>query len=202
MTATELRMWRASLHSGSVLALEEVIEALPQVKASEVRRRVSPATTVEGVGLYLWGDVLRAVGIDVGGSSAPRAPLVHRIPHAEAARLLGISPRTLKRGMDVTPPGEELWAELGTEKRPEYRWNADPDALRTWWERVRGWRASTSAATPGASAGEIPTAAPDPGARPPKRPRSRSAGKSRLQPPSAGGGRFRKWAEGLSTSQR
>lgn len=170
MTAeTERRMWRASLQPAALLSADEVLEAVPHATAQWVRQRVAASGEVEGAPVYLWGDVLVAVGAEV----APRYDLAH---DAAAARL-GISTKTLRRAMACTPEGEEVWLNKGSERQPRYRWSGA--RLEDWFRRVEGWRASERGEGPTRSDGRAPRA--NPGREPlgARRKPARSPGPSR-----------------------
>ena len=60
------RMWRTELREQSLLSLDEVIEGLPgqpHEARTWLKKHVEPfGQIVNGLDMYLWGDVLRAIG--------------------------------------------------------------------------------------------------------------------------------------------
>lgn len=180
MTEFERRTWRAALHAGSLLTFDELLEALG-VSAAAIRERVTPAQTLGDVAWYVWGDVLRVLGIALptGGSSPELRPWLDL---DDVAELLGVNVRTVTRRMQVTPAAARAWVNHGSEKRPKYRFR--PDAVQQWWEKSQ-WPVTGKEATGTRSGGETRTAPNEtaPSRRP--RPRGSSSGRSKKRSDSA-----------------
>lgn len=164
-TEAERRIWRASLQPAALLTFEELLEALPGATASWARKRIPPRGEVDGRPVFVWGDVLQALGTE----EAPRFD----IDHSTAARRLQVHPRTLTRKMKLTPPGEEIWINRGAPSQPRYRWRSG--ALLEWWEKM--CQVSGGETRSGRSDGRVQTAAPE--AAPPAPPKKRAPSRAR-----------------------
>ena len=108
-----------------------------------------------------------------------------KLPAPEAARItstwwrhkrvllhLDVDPKTLRARMNDNPDHiDQPWVNIGSVRRPEYRWLADD--VDQWWIEVNRWRVSTEEMEAGACAGVTRMA-------------SRAAGNARRRPPPAG----------------
>ena len=77
------------------------------------------------------------------------------LTHQAVAAVLSCQPRTLTKmvraswAADLAPPV----FDVGTGRRPEYRWTAYQEEIFAWLKRYTSWRRSNSAAAGGSSAG-------------------------------------------------
>lgn len=90
-------MWRAALLPSSVVTATEAAEALPGDPTAAgrwLRDRVRPCGTAVGEPVYLWGDVLHAMGV----GPAPAAPEAEPIVTWKGvAAAVGVSMDTVAR---------------------------------------------------------------------------------------------------------
>ena len=100
----------------------------------------------------------------------PRHPKLKTwLKHKAVLAHLDVDSKTLRARMRETPPAiEPAWINIGSARRPEYRWMAG--RIDAWWIEVNRWRASASATASGGSAGGTRTVRRA-AARAPTRPR-------------------------------
>ena len=59
--------------------------------------------------------------------------------HRAVLEHLGVDPKTLRGRMANSPPHLDTpWINIGSARRPDYRWRAD--AVDPWWVAVNRWR--------------------------------------------------------------
>lgn len=123
----------------------------------------------------------RATRANAPPGSRPRHPKLKTwLKHGAVLAHLDVDPKTLRARMRETPPEiEPAWINIGSERRPEYRWVAE--RVDDWWIEVNRWRASTSATGSGGSGGATPTARRG-AARAPTRPRRSASGPKSSRP--------------------
>jgi hypothetical protein len=103
------------------------------------------------------------------------------LKHSAVLAHLDVDSKTLRARMRENPPAiEPAWINIGSDRRPEYRWVAEQ--VDNWWIEVNRWRVSTNAVGSGGSAGATRTARRG-AARAPTRPR-RSASSPKSSRPS------------------
>jgi hypothetical protein len=74
------------------------------------------------------------------------------LKHSAVLAHLDVDSKTLRARMRENPPAiEPAWINIGSARRPEYRWVAEQ--IDDWWIEVNRWRVSTSATASGGSAG-------------------------------------------------
>lgn len=206
LSSFERRMWRSSLTAEALLTAEEAEEALP-LRPTDAREwlseHVAPSVIVAGVVLYRWRDVLGALAPTSLPTTAPGArpafsgsgiaahngidggmfpPDPSWWSHQEVLAHLRVDSRTLKDRMTATAPHiPHPWVQLGTRKRPVYRWRASK--VDAWWLEVSKWQASKNETANTASAGATRTGRRDRvNVRPPPAP-SGCSGRSRKPSP-------------------
>ena len=94
----------------------------------------------------------------VSPATRPRHPKLKTwLKHSAVLAHLDVDSKTLRARMRENPPAiEPAWINIGSERRPEYRWVAEQ--VDDWWIEVNRWRVSTNAVGSGGSAGAIRTA--------------------------------------------
>ena len=129
------------------------------------------------------------------GDLAKPAGLVTWWKHSQVLEHLQVDPRTLRARMVQTPDHiEPPWIDVGTKRRPRYRWIAE--RVDRWWIEVNRWRASTSNRTASTgSAGATRTAVRVAGPVRQGAPPVSSSARSRKRPPEDGDGSLTAFAK-------
>lgn len=139
--------WRAALTAHAVLTEEEAIAALPadqEAVRGWLRSHVRPRTTLAGIALYVWGDVVDALG------RSPRAAPDPPVVGAEAAALaLGVSRSVVDRRIRGLPPSERP-VSVGSGRKGRWWWPSR-EAVLAWWAKP-----PPTAAAPMARSGRSP----------------------------------------------
>ena len=87
--------------------------------------------------------------------------------HKSVLEHLGVDAKTLRIRMNDNPEGIPTpWINVGSARRPDYRWMAEK--VDKWWYEVNLWRVSISVRETGESAGVTLTARPTQGSVPTK----------------------------------
>jgi AraC-like DNA-binding protein len=185
-TATQQRIWRASLQESSLLELEEAASAIGGMTTRDAEdfivMFVEPfAAPDNGMPLWRWGDIMsalsavqqssrrkRSLNDHNGASCVPDTPdrLEAEDPSdylgpAQVATRLGISRRTLTRCLtELREKAPHLLPMDVGNGRDRSRWRWNERDVEPWFEEVQLWRASSNATGATGSAGVTQMDAP------------------------------------------
>jgi hypothetical protein len=68
------------------------------------------------------------------------------LKHGEVLALLRVDPKTLRKRMAENPPHiDPPWINIGSDRRPDYRWHEA--AVDAWWVAIHRWRSDAAGAS-------------------------------------------------------
>ncbi|MFZ5479243.1 MAG: hypothetical protein ACOZNI_20935 [Myxococcota bacterium] len=136
--------WRAALSAHAVLTEDEAVAALPvnqEAARGWLHSHVRPRTALAGIALYVWADVVEALG------GSPRDPPV--VGAEAAASVLGVSRSAVDRRIRGLPPWERP-VSVGSGRNSRWWWPSR-EAVLAWWAKP-----PPPAAAPTARSGRSP----------------------------------------------